>query len=62
MPERKVTIGGKEYTIAATKTEAEDLFAAAAAADETVTICDLMEHHILLKMILTRMIKMTRCC
>ena len=33
----KVTIGGKEYTIAATKTEAEDLFKTAQA-DETVTI------------------------
>ena len=34
---KKVTIGGKEYTIAATKTEAEDLFKTAQA-DETVTI------------------------
>ena len=34
---KKVTIGGKEYTIAATKTEAEDLFKTAQT-DETVTI------------------------
>ena len=34
---KKVTIGGKEYTIAATKTEAEDLFKNAQT-DDTVTI------------------------
>ena len=34
---KKVTIGGKEYTIAATKKEAQDLFKTAQA-DETVTI------------------------
>ena len=34
---KKVTIGGKEYTIAATKTEAENLFKTAQT-DETVTI------------------------